>query len=133
MYGGSGVSPAGSPSSLSAPAALAEVLEQLDRPVPPPRPQPPGRAGERLPDPVAERLEQEHLALRALDRDPRGHDPRVVDDDERIADLRRKIARTCGARPGPQRTVVDEQPRLVAPLGRVLRDQLGRQVVVELG
>ena len=32
----------------------------------------------------------------------------------------------------PGRALVDEQPRLVAPLERVLRDQLGRQLVVEL-
>jgi len=33
----------------------------------------------------------------------------------------------------PGRPVVDQQPRPVAPLDRVLGDQLGRQVVVELG
>src|SRR3712207_7859962 len=44
-------------------------------------------------------------------------------------------SRQVAERPVPQDavpSVVDEQARLVPPLGRALRDQLGRQVVVEL-
>ena len=65
-----------------APTALAEMLEQLDRPVPAAGTQPARGPCERLPGPVVEPLEQQHLAARRLDRDPRRHDLRVVDDDE---------------------------------------------------
>src|SRR4029077_2115856 len=92
-----------------APAAFAEGLEQLDRPVPPPCPQAPGRAGKSLPLTLAERLEQEHLALRALDRDPGGNHPRVVDDDQCIADRLRQIAESPVPDPA-ERAIVDEQP-----------------------
>ena len=47
-----------------------------------------------------------------------------------------QLVRQLGERAVADRTgraVVDEQPRRVAPLGRMLRDQLRRQLVVELG
>src|SRR5262249_8894241 len=99
---------------------------------PPTGSQPSGRAGETLPDPVAERLEQQHLPLRALDRNPRRHDPRVVDDHQRITDLGREVGEPPVPAPATS-AVVDEQPRLIPPVGRVLRDQLRREVVLQLG
>ena len=66
------------------------------------------------------------------DRDPRRHDARVVDDDE----LAVQLVRQLGEPPVPHRAgrpLVDEQPRRVAPRRRLLRDQLGRQLVVQLG
>ena len=86
MYGGSGVSPCGSPAvQPQAPAAFAEVLEQLDRAVAAARPEAARRARERFPDVAVEALEQEHLAARRRDRDARRHDARVVHDDELAA------------------------------------------------
>ena len=100
MYGGSGTSPAGSPCEPQPPAALAEVLEQLDRPVAPPGAQPPRRPREPLPLVAAEPLEQQHLAARLLDPDPRRHDARVVDDGERPGrQLVRQVAEDAGAAP----------------------------------
>ena len=71
-----------------APAALAEMLEQLDRPVAPAGAQPPGRPRERLPDAVAEPPRAAapprfgcSIGMRA------GNDPRVVDDDEGVAEF----------------------------------------------
>ena len=49
MYGGSGASPSGLAVEPDAPAALAEVLDELDRAVAGARPQTPGRAREREP------------------------------------------------------------------------------------
>ena len=108
------------------------MLEQLDRPVRLPGAQPPRRPREPLPLVALEPLEQEHLAARPLDPDPRRHDPRVVHDRERPRrQLVRQVAEDAVAHlpAGPR---VDEQPRLVPPLRRLLRDQLRRQVVVEL-
>ena len=115
-----------------APAALAQVLEELDVAVAPARPEPPRRPSEPLPHVAVQLLDEEHLAARALEPDSRGHDARVVHDDERVPDLVREVREPPVAdRPG--RALVDEQPRLVASLRRVLRDQLRRQVVVEHG
>ena len=87
MYGGSGVSSGRLAVQSQPPAPFAEVLEQLDRPVAAPGPQPPGRSCQAFPETVVvQPLEQQHLSLRRLDRDPRRHDTRVVDDDERVAD-----------------------------------------------
>ena len=113
------------------PAALAEMLDQLDRPVAAAGPKASRRPREGLPQAVTERLEEQHLSARPLDRDPRGHDTGVVDDDERPAGLREQV----GEPPVPDRAaraVVHEQPRLVASRRRMLRDQLRRKVVVEL-
>jgi len=69
------------------PASFAEVLEQLDRPVAAPGPQPPGRSGQAFPETgVVQPLQQQHLSLRSVDRDPRRDDARIVHDDERVAD-----------------------------------------------
>ena len=60
-----------------------------------------------------------------LDRDPRRHDPRVVDDDELAVQLVRQLGEAAVPhRAG--RPLVDEEPRLVAPRRRMLRDQLRR-------
>src|SRR5205085_5939553 len=84
------------------------------------------------PDVAAKGLDEEHLAARALEPDPRRHDARVVDDDERVPDLVRQIGEPAVA-DGAGCAVVDEEPRVVPPLERPLRDELGRQVVVERG
>src|SRR5213595_2005615 len=106
----------------------AELLEHLGRPVPATGPQPPRRARERLPRPVVEPLEQEQLAARRFDGDPRRHDLRVVHDDELPLQLLRQLVE----RPVPDGTgpaFVDEQPRRVTPFRRILRDQLRRQLI----
>ena len=131
MYGGSGTSPGRLAVESQPPAALAEVLEQLHRAVAPPRAQPARRPGEPLPDAVLAALEQQHLSLRLRDRDARGHHARVVDDDELVAQLLRELAE-APVPDLPVRPVEHEQPGLVAPLERPLRDQLGRQLVVQL-
>ena len=115
MYGGSGTSPAGSPVEPQPPATLAEMLEQLDRAVAAARPQPPRRPREPLPLLAAEPLEQQHLAARLLDPDPRRDDARVVHDRER---LRGELVGQVAERPVPNlagRPRVDEQARFVAP------------------
>ena len=64
-----------------APAPLAEMLEQLDRPVARARRAAAASAARAPPRrPVPDLLQQQHLAARLLDRDPRRHDARVVDD-----------------------------------------------------
>ena len=132
MYGGSGVSPAGSPWRRSAPAALAEMLEQLDVAVPPPGAQAASSAGrDASQSAVAERLEQQHLAARALERQARRKHARVVDDDELAGELLRQLGEDAVPHLVPA-AVVDEQPRRVAPGRRMLGDQLRGQVVVEL-
>ena len=113
------------------PAALPEVLEQLDSAVAPPCAQPPGRPGERLPDVAVERSRSstsprgDAIGIRA------GDDPRVVDDDQRRCAARGRSPNER-SRTAPRCPVVDEQPRLVAPGPRTLGDQLRRQVVLEL-
>src|SRR5262249_25084472 len=67
------------------PPPLPQVLEQLDRAVPATLPQPLRPAGAPLPEPVlTPSLEQQDLAARTLDPDPRRNHPRVVDDDELV-------------------------------------------------
>ena len=132
MYGGSGTLAGRLAVQTHAPAPLAEVLEQLDLTVARAGPKTPRRARERLPHAVADLLDQEHLSTRMLDRDPRGDDARVVDDAERVR--RQQLGQLAEdvMRHLTGRARVDEQPRCVPALGRLLRDQLGRQVVVEL-
>ena len=63
----------------------AEVLLLVWRPAT--GSQPPGRSGQAFPEPaVVQPLEQQHLSLRSLDRNPRRNDARVVDHDECVAD-----------------------------------------------
>ncbi len=132
MYGGSGVSPAGSPVSRSRQRPSPRCSSSSTGPYVRPGAEPPGRPREPLPEVAAEPLEQQHLAARPLDPDPGRHDARVVDDDERAAGLLGQVGeRAVADRAG--RPLVDEQARGVAPGGRVLGDQLRRQVVVELG
>src|SRR2546421_7514980 len=101
------------------------MLEQLDRTVSAASPEPPRGPRERLPRPVLEALEQQHLASRGGDRDPRRHHLRVVDDDELPSQLLRQLAERAMA-DGAGLALVDEQPRRVATLRRMLRDQLRR-------
>ena len=69
------------------PTTLADVLEQLDRPVALTRVQPARGPREPFPQTVlVEALEQQHLAARLLDRDACRHDSRVVHDRERVAE-----------------------------------------------
>ena len=107
------------------------MLDELDRPVAPPGAQSSRRLRQALPEPLAKPLEEEHLAPGLLDRDPRRNDTRVVDDHE----LAGQLVRQLGEPPvpnGPSRPLVDEQPRRVAPLDRMLRDELRGQLVVQL-
>jgi hypothetical protein len=114
------------------PPSLADVLEQLDRPVPPAGPQPPRRPREPLPQPVVvQPLEQQHLAARPLDRDPCGHDARVVHDRERLAEHVRKLCEPPMIHPLGH-AIVDQQARLVAARHGMLRNELRREVVLEL-
>ena len=63
---------------------------------------------------------------------PRGDDARVVDHHEVVAGFLGELGeRAVPGLPGP--TIVHEKPRRVAPLGGSLGDELGREVVVELG
>ena len=117
-----------------APASLAERLEQLDRPEPLARraaaaraARAPPRHRRRASRPGAPRPRRRSRA----GRQPRGHDPRVVDDDELPSSSSGSSAKPRW-RTVAGRAVVDEQPRGVAPLGRMLGDQLRRQRVVEL-
>ena len=124
------------PPQPHSPAALPARLEELDRTEPFARPKPPRRAGERFPDAVlAGALEQEHLrgaAARALQPQPRRDDARVVDDDHcPLPHLLGELGeQPVTDRAGPP--LEDQKPRAVAPLGRVLRDQLRRELVLEI-
>jgi hypothetical protein len=105
------------------------VLEELDRAEPLAGPQLLRRPGESLPLPRSvQLLEEQNLgatASRPLQSQPRRNDTRVVDDDELARQLLRELLEpvmpNAAALP-----LVDEEPRLVAALGRVLRDQLLR-------
>ena len=117
-----------------APAALAQMLEQLHRAVRVAR-RADGRVGRASASQTSPstRSSSSTSPARRVDRDPRRHDSRVVDDGEDVARQelgeitedavlhRRRVARS-----------IDEQARLVAAVGGMLRDQLRRQVVVEL-
>ena len=93
------------------------------------------RPRERLPPAVVEALDEKHLDRRArgpTQAETRRNDLRVVDDDESIADeigQLREGAMLDSARASP----VDEKPRGIARLDRMLRDELRWKVVVELG
>ena len=94
---------------------------ELDRPVAPARPQPARRPRERLPHVALEPLEQQHLAPRALDPDPRRHDARVVDDHELVRRARPAARRTRGGAPRPSRA-----RRRAAATRRAARPGAGR-------
>ena len=120
-----------------APAALAERLQELDRAEPLARPELARGSGETFPGSVlAQALQEQHLRLTAawaLEPQPGGEHSRVVDDDERS---RRELLGQLVEAPVPGRpslALVDQESRVVPPLGRMLRDQLAGQLVVELG
>ena len=95
------------------PAPTSQRLDELERPQPRPRKQPPARARERLPEAVADRLEQEHLRLaarRAPQPQPGRHDARVVDDHERAPrELVRQVAEPAVAHLPAARPLGHEQ------------------------
>ena len=132
MYGGSGAWPAGSPFRRTRQRPSPRCSSSSTGAEAAPRLQSPRRPRERLPLPIADLLEQQHLAARLLDRDPRRDDPGVVDDDKRVADLPCKVGESAVSGDAG-RALVDQQPRLVAPQRRMLGDQLGREVVLQLG
>jgi hypothetical protein len=108
------------------------VLDQLDRPVAPAGLQPACRAGETFPDVAVDALEQQHFAARRLQRDPRRHDLRVVDDHELAVELLGQL----GEPAMPHRTgcaVIHKEPRPVPARRRMLRDQLLRELVIQVG
>src|SRR5262249_61776272 len=91
-------------------------------------------ARERLPEAVCELLDQKHLrvaAARAPDAQARREDLRVVDDDELTGQLVREL-REDTVPHGAGGPFEDEQPGRVAGLAWGLRDQLRRELVVEL-
>ena len=133
MYGGSGVSPGRLAVQPQPPASFAEVLEQLDRAVAAPGSQPPRRPREAFPEPVVvEPLEQQHLAPRPLDRNPRRHDARVVDDRRARRRSRPAALRTCARAPAGtrvrRRSSRDSSRRATGCCAIELR----REVVLEL-
>ena len=123
------------PLDADEPQALAAVLDELDLAQLHPRPQTLRRPGERLPQAVLHRLEQEDLGLaarRPAHAKPSRNDARVVDDDERgLGELGGQVTEVPVTH-GPRRALVHEKAGLVAPVERPLGDQLGREVVVEL-
>jgi hypothetical protein len=66
-----------------------------------------------------------------LDRYARGHDTRVVDDDERVTDHVREVCERPVIHPLGH-AIVDQQARLVAARQGMLRNELRREVVFEL-
>ena len=125
------------------PAAVAQLVHQLRRRrvaadgprlEPFPCAQAPGRACERLPDAVLPSLEQEDLDVAARlppEEEPRRDDARVVHDDEMAVELVGEVAERSVA-DRSARAVEHEEARRVPRLDGVLRDQVARQVVVEL-
>jgi hypothetical protein len=78
-----------------------------------------------------EPLEQEHLAVRMLDRDARRKDTSVVYDGEHLADHVRQVCERAVIHPLGH-AIVDQHARLVAARNGMLRNELWREVVVEL-
>ena len=142
MYGGSGGSPAGSPSSRTLPAAVRRSARRAhDRAAgsardefSPGRRRREGRASASQ-TPPSSALQQQYLhgsARRPPQPEAGRDDAGVVDDDELTGQLAGQVGED--AMPDLSRlAAVDKQARLVAVLRRVLGDQLGRQLVVELG
>ena len=107
------------------------MLEELHRAVAPARLESARRTREPFPDIAVESLEQQHLAARRGDEDPRGHDAGVVDDDELTVQLVGQLCETPVA-DFTARAVVDEQPGIAALRRRVLSDERGGKLVVEV-
>src|SRR5439155_26442865 len=115
-----------------APASLAQMLEQLHRPVPGAVTKPTRRPGKALPETVlVQPLEQQHLPARTLDRDARRDDAGVVHDSQRAPDHVRQLCKGSMIHPLGQ-AFVDQQARLVAARHWMLRDESRREVVLEL-
>lgn len=118
------------------PTTVPERLEELHRAQALPRPQTPARARETLPQPVGfgllEKQDLDRASGRPAEPKPRGHDARVVDDDELVGEELRELGEDEMLDRG-RIPPVHEQPRSVAVLERMLRDQIGRQLVVEKG
>jgi hypothetical protein len=116
------------------PATPAEGFDELDGPKPLAGPQASGRADERFPGPSHALLDERHLhgaARRTPDAQPARDDARVVDDDELPGDEVREL-RERSVLDLTGREAVDEQARGVPRLRRALRDQLRRELVVEV-
>ena len=128
MYGGSGASPAGSPSSRSRQRPSPSGSSSSTGPS-----RCPGRSlrdGRASPSQVpfspsrSSSSTSASPAARALEPQPRRQHARVVHDDERpLGELGRQLVEAAVPRLAA-RAVVDEEPRGIPPLGRVLRDQL---------
>src|SRR5437763_4887929 len=123
--------PARRPVEPEPPPSFAQMLEQLDVAIAPPRAQAPGRPCKSLPDTVAvDPFQQQDLAARSLDQNPRRDDARVVDDGERVGDDVRQLCKRSVI-DAPGHALVDQQSRLVAARLWSLRNQRRRKVVVE--
>ena len=101
------------------------MLDQLNRAVVPAHPEPFRRSRESLPEPVAGFFEEQDLAARPLDPDPRRKHPGVVDNGELV-----RVELVGQLREAPVANLsccalVDEQPRVIALVKGALRDQLG--------
>src|SRR4029453_260189 len=102
---------------------------------PHPGPHPSGGPRQPLPCPIAEGFEEQPLGLPTAgtpESQPRRDHARLVHDDELAVELLGELREP----PVPHLAggaIEHHEPRLVAPLGRVLGDQLGRQLVLEPG
>ena len=130
MYGGSGGSPSRLAVEAHPPAAVAERLEQLDRARArsPARSRRDGRASaSQMPSPSGSTSSTSAAPPLSRRRcEARRDDLGVVDDDELAGELVGQVGERAMADVA-RRAVVDEQPRGVAPVGGMLRDQLGRE------
>jgi hypothetical protein len=127
--------PRGLALDLHHPAAPTQRLDQRDGTQALACAKAPRGPREGLPTPPAEALHQQHFDRAArlpAKLQARSDDPRVVDDRQVVLDELGKIGE-CTVFDGARRPSIDEEPRRVPPLGRPLRDELGREVVVELG
>jgi hypothetical protein len=108
------------------------MLEQLYRPVTIARTQPPSRPRQPKPEPVGvEPFEEQHLTGWALDQDARRDDTGVVHNGEHFADHVRQLCEPPMIHPLGH-AIVDQQARLVAARNGMLRNEVRREVVLEL-
>jgi hypothetical protein len=115
-----------------APPPLPQVLQQLHRAVAVARTKPACRPRQPFPEPVlVEPLEEQDLAARSLDRDPRRHHACVVHDRQRVPEHVRQLCEPALIHPLGH-AIVDQQARLVAARHGMLRNELRREVIVEL-
>ena len=112
------------------------MLEELDRPEPHAGFQLASRPGESLPEVAVEALEQQHFGLTPAgspQAQARWNHSGVVDDDEALGGKKGGQIAKSSMLDRARDTVVDEQPGVVTPFQRPLRDELRRQFVVKLG